>query len=866
MDSELPPSGQVRLPEQNLRFPLPMGWMPLLVLVTAIIYGLLAVFFLRPEIRDALPPSSAPEATTSGPETKLVHTDYLVAPLGRVLENRLWKNRNWAPATAQYSGVGYINAPVTFRVVVDNPRDTPAEEWLVVSAPFLDLIQPAMLDSQGRYTLLPAMGDQYPFANRLVALPQWIWPVTLPPGKTTLLFEVHSDGPSMLPLSIHAPEVVVADSTKTLAWRTFLTGLLTFALVFNLTIAVRLKRPGLAWLSVVMSSLIYSQLVMEGLGLWFLWPNYPELNGLLNASLPLCLIGLCRFTPHFVPVSPAADRLLTVISTLAFLHILALPLEQPLIGQGSFLLLGIIGGFIILTLVLRKVRSHPYARYYALSMIALLLGTLISSLRTIGWVPVNNLTDSAVFLGAAVASLILTGGVGRRMLEERRKRMSSDIRAQQEQRLRARIEKDYDRLLKTHRVTGRPNRAILEETLDALDSHKQPYTLGLIRLERFNEIEQALGYRTAEDLLRCYLRQLNNALKAILDQRLIMVDGHALASIDTANHAFAFLRHEDPASDNSVLGEVMDWLGTTFTEGRFSFSWSPSVGIAHAPEHGDDAAGILSSAGFAALDTAQKLTVYNPSIAEWQYRQQILMLDLEEAINSREMWLEYQPKVSIRDGRVSSLEALIRWHHPEFGQIPPDHWISLAEQVGMIHPVTLWVMDQACQDHTRLRSRYGDDVAIAVNVSAVDLAHGEFHDEMFAIIRRHGMNASDVILEITETAMMADPDAARQMIHRLSRSGFRIALDDFGTGHSSLGTLASFDLDELKIDRSFLRDILRYPTKQRIFRAAFELGEALDLDMVVEGVEEEAIAVWLQQFPGLQGQGYYWGRPEPLRP
>ncbi len=836
----------------------------MLVLVTALVYALLTVFFLHPEIRDIVPPVSKPQAVVSESETKLVHTHYLVSPLHRVLEKQLWKNRNWATATAEYSGVGYMDSPVTFRVLLNNPRNTPVDQWLVVSAPFLDHIQPVVLDEKGKYTLLPAMGDQYPFANRLVALPQWIWPVTLPPGNTTMLFEVRSDGPSMLPLTIQVPEAVIAGSARTLAWRTFLSGMLTFALIFNLSIAMKLKRPGLAWLSVVLSSLIYSQLVMEGLGLWFLWPDYPQLNALLNATLPLCLIGLCRFTPHFVPVSPASDRLLLTISALAFVHVLALPLDLPLIGQGSFLLLAITGGFVILTVVLRRVRSHPYARYYALAMFAMLLGTLVSSLRTIGWMPVNNLTDSAVFLGAALASLILTGGVGRRMLEERRKRMSSDIRAQQEQRLRTRIEKDYDRLLKTHRVTGRPNRALLEETLDALDSKKQPYTLGLIRLNRFNEIEQALGYRTAEDLLRCYLLQLNSALKTIMGKRLILVDGHGLASIDTANHAFAFRRLDDPVSDNAVLDDLMDWLGTTFREGRFSFSWSPSVGIAHAPEHGDDAAGILSSAGFASLDRRQELTVYNPAIAEWQYRQQILMLDLEDALDTREMWLEYQPKVSIRESRVNSVEALIRWQHPEFGQVPPDDWITLAEQVGMIHPVTLWVVDQACQDHPQLRARYGNHVAIAVNISAVDLAHPQFHDEMMSIVRQHGMNPDDVILEITETAMMADPEAARRMIRTLSRNGFRIALDDFGTGHSSLGTLASFDLDELKIDRSFLRDILQHPTKQRIFRAAFELGEALDLEVVVEGVEDEAIAVWLQQFPGLQGQGYYWGRPERL--
>ena len=628
---------------------------------------------------------------------------------------------------------------------------------------------------------------------------------------------------------------------------------------------MKCRRPGLAWLGVLTLSVIHVQLVMEGFGLWLIWPNLPEVNALLNISLCLCLISLCQITPNFIQVSRLPRLLLNATSVLGLLHLLAMPLQLPLLGQDSFLILALAGGSMILALALKQARHEVYARYFALSLLCILLGTVISAARTVGWVPVNSFTDSAFFIGAAAASLILTSGIGRQILEERKKRLNSDIRARQERKLRSHVEQNYKKLLKTHSVTGKPNRAMLEESLDQFDSQQRPYTVAMIQLTRFNEIEQALGYRTAEDLLRSYLWELDGFLKRIMGDRLIMVDGYALASIDTSNHAFAFYQSDTAGTDTEKLKTIVNWLGENFREGRFSLSWSPSVGIAHAPEHGVDASAILSSAGFAALNTHQSLTVYDPAIADLQYQQQMLMLDIEEALGNGCIWLEYQPTVRIEDASIASLEALIRWQHPDFGTVAPDRWIPLAEQVGMIHHVTLWVVDRVCEDMSALKSRHGDHIAVAVNISANDLTYPDFLEKVKGIVQRHGAQPSDLILEITETAMMADTALAQEVIRTLSHSGFRIAVDDFGTGHSSLGTLATFELDELKIDRSFLSGILTQPARQRIFRAALDLGEALELDVVIEGVEEEAIAAWLQQFPGLYGQGYYWGKPEPLK-
>jgi len=839
-------------------------WLPFAVLAAAVAYGLAAALLIDPPHTPETP--LAPATGGAAPIIQLPATaEYRITPLTQVLQDDLWQEPGWTEVRLTHSGIGYPGKPATFRVQLHNPGTLPLPVQLVVLAPYLDHLAPALINAQGEIQPLAVLGDLYPFSNRYVPLPQWIWPIVLEPGTSTLLMEVQNNGPLMLPLSLAEGNVVVRNSSHTLVWQSVVTGLLVFALLLNLSIVVKLRRPGLAWLSVLMAGVIYSQMVVNGLGLWLIWPNLPELNALLSVSLPLCLISICEFTPHFVAVSKTGARALRAFSLLAGLILLATPFDIDLLDQATFLTLTAASGLLILGLVLGRLRSHVYARYYALSIVAIFGGALVTSLRTTGWLPVTPLTDSAFFLGAAIGSLILTSGVGRLLMAERKRRLSADIRAREELALRTRIEQDYDRVLKTHRVTGRPNRPVLEEALTAVDSQTAPYTLCMVRLNRFNELEQALGYRSAEELLRLYLRQVNRNLKEIFDQRLILINGSAIATVDTLHHAFAFYRdQQNPDQDHRALDTLCQWLAQNFREGRFSFSWAASLGLAHAPEHGPDASSLLSSAGSASLSPDSPMATYDPSTADWQYRQQVLMLDLEESLASGEMWLEYQPKVNIRDGRIGSVEALLRWHHNEFGMISPDQWIPLAEQVGLIHQVTGWVLDRACREADILRRRYGEHINISVNISAKDLAHPAFPEQARSILARHRLSPGDITLEITETAMMSDPDQARSTLEALSNTGFRIALDDFGSGHSSLGTLALFRLDELKIDRSFLQNVLEIPARQKILKAALELGAALDLDVVVEGVEEASVALWLQQFPGLQGQGYYWGYP--IRP
>ncbi|OZB14656.1 MAG: hypothetical protein B7X58_07585, partial [Marinobacter sp. 34-60-7] len=266
---------------------------------------------------------------------------------------------------------------------------------------------------------------------------------------------------------------------------------------------------------------------------------------------------------------------------------------------------------------------------------------------------------------------------------------------------------------------------------------------------------------------------------------------------------------------------------------------------------------LILTGGFA------RILIHNP---HWRLETEGLMRDLLPALKSGQMWLEYQTKVRISDGQPCSVEALIRWQHPRHGLLPPDQWIPLAEHAGFVHPVTLWVLEQACRDTALRCSHYGQDLPVGVNISARDLTHSRFPEQVMAIAQRHGVSPGQIILEITETAMMTDPARSRAGLSELRALGFRIALDDFGAGHSSLGTLAQLPLHELKLDRSLSRDVLTDTTRKSVLTATLELSAALGLTVVVEGVEDETVARWLSQFPGLQGQGYYWSRPERIHP
>jgi EAL domain-containing protein (putative c-di-GMP-specific phosphodiesterase class I) len=239
---------------------------------------------------------------------------------------------------------------------------------------------------------------------------------------------------------------------------------------------------------------------------------------------------------------------------------------------------------------------------------------------------------------------------------------------------------------------------------------------------------------------------------------------------------------------------------------------------------------------------------------------------MKRALKQGEFQLYYQPVCDLADGSVAGFEALIRWHHPIDGPLQPNDFLWIAEQTGLIHEIGLWTLERACRDWQTLRQFADYETPfVSVNLSAAQLSNEMLVDEVKSIIANHSMNPSELKLELTETAMIEQPEEASKMMHSLIELGCSIALDDYGAGHSGLRHLQLYPLDTVKIDSTFVEPILTSAQSHEIVRSSVALAHSLGMRAVAEGVESEGIRAKLMEMKCDFGQGWYFGRPATLQ-
>jgi EAL domain-containing protein (putative c-di-GMP-specific phosphodiesterase class I) len=238
---------------------------------------------------------------------------------------------------------------------------------------------------------------------------------------------------------------------------------------------------------------------------------------------------------------------------------------------------------------------------------------------------------------------------------------------------------------------------------------------------------------------------------------------------------------------------------------------------------------------------------------------------LREALPRNQLHLVYQPQISYRDNRVMGVEALIRWQHPEHGMVPPDTFIPLAEKNGSIIAIGEWVLDQACRQLREWHDHGFSEVRMAVNLSTVQLHHSELPRVVNNLLQIYRLPPGSLELEVTETGLMEDISTAAQHLLSLRRSGALIAIDDFGTGYSSLSYLKSLPLDKIKIDKSFVQDLIEDDDDATIVRAIIQLGKSLRMQVIAEGVETLAQERYIIAEGCHEGQGYLYSKPLPAR-
>ena len=405
-------------------------------------------------------------------------------------------------------------------------------------------------------------------------------------------------------------------------------------------------------------------------------------------------------------------------------------------------------------------------------------------------------------------------------------------------------------------LTALPNRTLLferiEHDIQLARRHDEQLCLLMLDLDRFKEINDTLGHQVGDSLLV----EVGNRLRACLRE----TDTVARLGGDE----FAILLPGTTADE--ALQAVDKLLGTfklpVSLEG-VEFYVAGSIGVATFPEHGEHAQDLLQHADvamYSAKRSQSGYALYDPAKDEHSLSRLAMVTDLRQAVEQGQLQLHYQPILSLTSGDVVSVEALLRWHHPQHGQVSPELVIELAEKIGLIGALTDAVIDQALAQAARWHAQ-GLPLHLSVNLSMHNLHDGQLADKVGAALRLHGVPGHALTLEMTESAMMSNPRLVMQVLNGLDALGIRIAVDDFGTGFSSLAYLKSLPVDILKIDKSFVFGLDEDKSDQAIVQATLSLGHNLGLDVVAEGVESREVWDLLHAMGCDHAQGYYMSKP-----
>jgi diguanylate cyclase (GGDEF)-like protein/PAS domain S-box-containing protein len=409
-------------------------------------------------------------------------------------------------------------------------------------------------------------------------------------------------------------------------------------------------------------------------------------------------------------------------------------------------------------------------------------------------------------------------------------------------------------------LTGLPNRNMffgeLNRTIARARREHREFAVCFIDLDRFKAINDTLGHQAGDELLEAMADRLRTSLR----------ESDVVARLG-GDEFVVLLEGCTPADLGHVANKMLASIGEPLMLHGCTLDMTCSIGIGIFPADGDDAATLLKHADAAMYLAKERgknnVQFYTAELADLAARQFVLESELRLALARDELFLHYQPKIDLATGEMRSVEALLRWEHPQRGLVPPNDFIPLAEERGLIVPLGRWDNQAACR---QMREWRRDGLAVprvAVNLSARQFASETLIEDLVRALEAHDIEPSQFEVELTESALMADPERANQVLRQVDAMGVRISIDDFGTGYSSLSYLKRFPARTVKIDRSFIRGLPGDTNDAAITQAVIAMAHSLGLAVVAEGVECETQLQTLREMGCDEVQGYLLGRPMP---
>ncbi|MFH1217195.1 MAG: EAL domain-containing protein [Pseudomonadota bacterium] len=406
-------------------------------------------------------------------------------------------------------------------------------------------------------------------------------------------------------------------------------------------------------------------------------------------------------------------------------------------------------------------------------------------------------------------------------------------------------------------LTDLPNRVLLRDRLEqAIHSamrDKEKIALFILDLDRFKEINDTLGHYSGDRLLKQVALRLRGTMR----------QSDTLARLGGDEFAILLPTIKASGDVDIVRRKIQSVFKTPFVLEGLKLEVQAGIGAAIYPDHGRDMDSIMQKADmamYAAKQDDKRFMLYSADLDKHSPHRLTLMGELRQGIENNELLLHYQPKINTLTNTVSEVEVLVRWQHPQHGFMPPDDFIPMAERTGLIKPLSMWVLRNAVNQAVAWQDS-GLHLGIAINLSPSTLLDTELPDIITGVIASSSIRAEMITLEVTEGSIIKDPTRAMEILNRLADMGIHISIDDFGTGYSSLAYLKKMPASEVKIDKSFVMDMLHNENDAAIVKATIDLAHNLGMQVVAEGVENRETADRLKALGCDLLQGYYFSKP-----
>jgi diguanylate cyclase (GGDEF)-like protein len=811
-------------------------------------------------------------------ELTRLHVELFQDKSDQLTINEITTNRKllFTPAEQDVVNLGHTSDSVWVHFSVEAQNTTKADQtWILESAfPLLARFDIFVVEDESIVEQFQ-IGYAIPIVDRELPHRFFAQPLNFEPGKQYDIYinAMRENGNVQLPLKLSRPmRFAYNELVHNHVFGIFF-GILIAMIIYNLFLFFSVgNRAYFYYITYIAFSYLTFQ-TLTGFGFLFFWGNTPIVNEhITQVACCMAAISGLMFIRHFIKPENYSRHINNIIYVMVVIGLALIVLK---LTTNMFLSIEVSGYMSAISIIVPLLafqcwqKGSRQAGFFLLAWAVLIVGIVLYTLVLLGFLPSNAITNNAVLLGSAAEMLLLSLGLADRINAEKKAKYSA---LQEQHKAIVRLKEAEDRLMHRalhSRTTGLPNRTLLRSAMDNIlieNSHNE-FTLILLSLNNFHEFNKTLGHTNGDAILYILTERLSGLCDNI--NNVITIEEsdsrtHHIASVEGVTFAL-IVKELDTAAIQRITLQLLKDMENPFEYQGLTLDVDATAGIAFQPEHGNSSENLLRNAHIAleaASSTNEKYAIYSHDIDPYNQRRISLLGELRNAIENDSLQLYFQPQIALDTLEVSGAEVLIRWIHPEYGFIGPDEFIPLAERTGVIHPLTYWICRKAFQFKNSLISQ-GHDINLSINISARNLQDPLFKDQVCKIAKETNTDLTKIIMELTETAVMHNPDDALRVMNDLSKAGIRLSIDDFGTGYSSLSYLRKLPVNEIKIDRSFVMEMAKNSDDQIIVHTTLTMGHNLSLDVVAEGIEDESTLDKLKEMGCDLAQGFHIARPMP---